>query len=361
MSCATLLVSGGSGAIGNSFLMDFLEREPLVDVVCIARSPRARACIAGTINCNTRVRIIDCDLLSDLSVNLAARDIGKIGKIVAVHCAADVSWDKSAAALYNLNVLGTARFCGLIQQVSSASRLIYVSTAFTKREGRDVRNGYEETKAVAESTLESKGIPYSVFSPSLVVGDSRTGHISRFNGIYPILRFLTEFAPPFLVGNKNGFLDIVPIDWVVSQLYELVSEQLRGETPRHIVASAGAAGRIGFERAIRIAEAEINKERFATGLGLAAAVPVIKLRQWEFLKRSLEVWRPPNLGLRDFRYFERLLNVYASYSEDNRARAPEGTSTSAPDPERYMPTVIQYWLTKSARRLGPATAAGGPQ
>lgn len=354
MTKPKLLISGASGAIGNAFLAEWLRRQPTSEIVCIVRSASARDFISRSIGFYPNLKIVDCDLLSDDSTDAAAACIGRIRDIVAVHCAADVSWDKSADELYNLNVLGTKRFFQLAQAVTTSPRLVYVSTAFTNTIERQFRNGYEETKAAAELALLSTAIPFCTFSPSLVVGDSKSGRIARFNGIYPIVRYLTEYSPPFLVGKRDGALDVVPVDWVASQLCDLVVEQVRGCAPRNVVASSGPEKSISFESAVRLAEEEINKHRCDAGLVAAKPVPIIRPRQWEFLKRSLEAWRPSDLSLRDFRYFEKIMSVYSTYSEGGRARHPEGVSTPPPPPAEYLPNAVRYWLKGYARRLSPS-------
>lgn len=348
---ATLIVTGASGALGSWFIRDWLNQRKESRVIALFRSPEAASRCQQALPLGSRNRL-ECkiaDLTDPLSLNRLADSLPVLNRVTAVHLAADVAWDKTFDEMRELNVEGARLFCGFIQQVSRHPHFIYVSTAFTRSHDWEYRNGYEESKATAERGLrEIYGVrmPISVFSCSLVIGATTDGAISRFHGLYPLIRFIHSFSPPFLVGNRQGLFDLVPIDWVVDELIHLVTHCVGGGEARDVVASAGAA-RMPYEQVIRIIESRVDRARQEIGLPLLTPAPILRSRQWAFLKRSLVAWRPEGISPRDFRYFERLLKIYGVYAESDAVRAPLNVKSPAPAAHDFLPKAVDYWLAHS--------------
>lgn len=159
---------------------------------------------------------------------------------------------------------------------------------------------------------------------------------------------MAGFSPPFLVGNKTGLLDIVPLDWVVGELRAMIIRFAASGVAEQVVASAGDK-RIGYEHLVRLVENQLGEARETAGLGAQDPVPILKSRQWDFLKRSLSAWSPEGISKNEFRYFERLLQVYGVYASSDRVRAPLNVSRPSPDPVEFLPQVIKFWLQQHPR------------
>jgi len=130
-------------------------------------------------------------------------------------------------------------------------RLHHVSTAYvaglqdiglesTIDVGQKFRNPYEESKCQAERMIEearSQGtiIP-TVYRPSVVIGDSQSGRVTHFHGVYAFIRGLwstlermrrknpskgTIHLPLRVPGDANSTLNFVPIDYVVNGMLEI--------------------------------------------------------------------------------------------------------------------------------------------
>jgi thioester reductase-like protein len=85
-------------------------------------------------------------------------------------------------------------------------------------EPRGYHNTYEQAKAEAEVVVArgvAEGLPITVHRPSMVVGDSRSGEVIRFQIFYHLVEFLSGRRTfglfPAFGGTK---LDIVPVDYV---------------------------------------------------------------------------------------------------------------------------------------------------
>jgi nucleoside-diphosphate-sugar epimerase len=358
------VLTGASGALGSALLPRLLAEHSDGLVLALYRSESAARRSLDGLPPAQRARVRTClaDLLDAASMESAAASLPIEQDVVGIHLAADVSWEKTAEELHPINVGGALRFARFLETISRRPRLVFVSTAFTQVAGQPYRNGYEETKAIAERELRAgfgRAHPMNVYSCSLVVGSSRDGQIARYHGLYPLLRFLDRFSPPFLVGRKDGRFDIVPVDWAVDQLLHAVHEVEAHDEPRDVVASAGSR-RIEYARLVELMLIGLNAARTGIGQAEVPAMPILRTRQWEFLRRSVSTWKPPGLRDRDFRYFERLLSIYGQYAESDAVREPLNASSPAPAPEDYLPVVIERWWRDQRGAAQPAGIEAGP-
>lgn len=151
----------------------------------------------------------------------------------------DLAIDKETARRVNLE--GTRNVNELCRSLPNLRRYNYISTCYVagKRDGRFLetelehnagfRNFYEETKYLAELEVEKlkTEMPVTIFRPSVVVGDSKTGETVKYDGIYYLIQYLRK-APGLLrlinVGNKNVSLNLVPVDFVVEGIAALSSD-----------------------------------------------------------------------------------------------------------------------------------------
>ncbi|AYP23487.1 MULTISPECIES: SDR family oxidoreductase [Pantoea] len=343
-----IILSGASGVLGTALVSALGRSFPGMPVFCLLRTRTAFEKLRNSLGESPSALIyVECDLSSDISTHQALSAIGYSEHAIGIHAAADVSWDKTTAELMNINVTGSLRFYQLLKSCASYPRMIYISTAYADSQ-QAFRNGYEESKYLAQCCLTKQAstdnIPLSLFSCSLVVGDSRSGAISGYNGIYPLLRFLTRFTPPFMVGDAQVALDLVPVDWVIQQLLVLFNEQLAGEAPREVIAAAGAENKITFLQLLRLAESRLNAYYRTHNISQIEETPIISLRRWNFLRRSLTTWKPEQLSLRDFRAFEKILSIYGVYFTSDYVRHPLGISTQSPHPDTYIDNIISYWI-----------------
>ena len=148
----------------------------------------------------------------------------------------------------HVNLEGTQNVNTFVRSLRHLKRYNYISTCYVagKRTGvihetelehdKGFRNYYEETKYLAEIEVEKlKGsLPVTIFRPSVVVGDSETGEIPKYDGIYYLIQYLRK-APYLLrainVGNKVVRLNLVPVDFVVNAIAELAfDEKAKGKT-----------------------------------------------------------------------------------------------------------------------------------
>lgn len=120
------------------------------------------------------------------------------------------------------------------------------------RTGTEFHNEYERSKFEAERLVRSaREIRSTVYRPSVIVGDSRTGHTTAYHGLYKFLELADRLAGP-AAGPRHLALrlpftgaeprDLVPVDWVSAAATQVVGSpclhgrvfHLTAETPTSV-------------------------------------------------------------------------------------------------------------------------------
>lgn len=175
--------------------------------------------------------------MSEADLETVQRETTDVYHLAAVY---DLSVEKDLA--FRVNVEGTKNVNEFVKTVLNLRRYNYVSTCYVagKREGviyetelehdAGFRNFYEETKYLAETEVEKlkSELSVTIFRPSVVVGDSKTGETAKYDGIYYLILYLRKF-PNLLrfinVGNENVRLNLVPVDFVVEGIAALANDE----------------------------------------------------------------------------------------------------------------------------------------
>jgi nucleoside-diphosphate-sugar epimerase len=167
------------------------------------------------------------------------------------HCAASLSFaEEERDEIFRMNVDGARNVIEVVKQ-TPGKRLHHVSTAYVAgmrdtaleseiNVGQKFRNPYEASKCEAEELIESSrmngSIVPTVYRPSVVIGDSRTGRVTHFHGVYAFIRGLWSTLERMrrrnpsngtiqlalrVPGSGNTTLNFVPIDYVVNGMVEI--------------------------------------------------------------------------------------------------------------------------------------------
>ncbi len=96
--------------------------------------------------------------------------------------------------------------------------------------GQKLPSPYHRTKFEAERIVrEQPFVPWRIYRPAVVVGDSRTGEMDKVDGPYYFFKaiqrarqLLPEWLP--LVGVDLGRTNIVPVDWVAGAMDHLIHQ-----------------------------------------------------------------------------------------------------------------------------------------
>jgi thioester reductase-like protein len=175
--------------------------------------------------------------MSDADVDVVINETTDVYHLAAIY---DLEVEKKLA--YLVNVEGTKNVNDLVTRITSLNRYNYVSTCYVAGKRDDAiletdlkheagfRNYYEETKYFAEIEVEKlkSDYPVTIFRPSVVCGDSKTGETAKYDGIYYVIKFLLRFPEVFRlvnVGNEDVRLNLVPVDFVVDGMTALAGDE----------------------------------------------------------------------------------------------------------------------------------------
>lgn len=174
-----------------------------------------------------------------------------------IHCAASLTfYGTPGSEPWLSNIEGTRRILDLAQQ-SGIRKMHYVSTAyiagsskkfFEKQTdiGQSLRNDYEKSKFEAEKMVRQADFldEPTIYRPSIVVGDSRTGYTTTYHGFYAVLKLAHTLVQRLPLGatsgrglltalgmNGNEHKNFVPVDWVVDVFRHIFSNpEYHGQT-----------------------------------------------------------------------------------------------------------------------------------
>jgi thioester reductase-like protein len=181
----------------------------------------------------SRVHLIEGDAAA-MDLGLSGEEFASLASEVdRIHHVAQVSYlgvDTKTAE--HVNVGGAREILEFADACSDLRCLVFHSTAHVSgnreglvledelKAGQSFRNIVEETKGRAEKLVRAAmgRLPIAVVRPSIVVGDSTTGEVDRFDGPYLLILLIVTSPPDFalpLPGRGHARLNVVPIDYVV--------------------------------------------------------------------------------------------------------------------------------------------------
>ncbi len=285
----TILITGAAGFLGSHLAVALLDRG--FHLILLAR-PRNGMSAENRVETLLdwferkpeqeagRLRVAEGHLERPklgLSDTLYSELLGSVDEIF--HCAADTSFserkrsrveESNLVATQNVLNLAARGRCGVFHHISTA----YVAgkrqgiCAETLEEAADFHNVYEETKHASEMLVDKicaeARIHRYIYRPSIVYGDSQSGRSFRFNALYYPIRLVHYFRELYLKdildnggqnasamgvrllqdgklhlplrieNNREGSLNVIPIDYFVEAVMALMDQGLGGDI-YHIV------------------------------------------------------------------------------------------------------------------------------
>jgi nucleoside-diphosphate-sugar epimerase len=242
-----LLVTGATGVLGSA-LLPLLHRHDVVALTHRAQLDGGVATVRGDL---TRPRL---GLDEQTYRRLADRTT------TIVHAAAVTDFAVGEPATSALNVEGTQRVLDLAAE--AGARVLYVSTAFVGRAphvpqggGPGTPTAYLTSKQRAEALVRGSGLDWTIARPSVVIGDSATGAIARYQGLHWLIRGILRDQVPIIAGPADSLVDVVPADVAARALAALVDAGLPGE---HWITAGPAAPTIAHLVDIVLSVAETH-------------------------------------------------------------------------------------------------------
>jgi long-chain acyl-CoA synthetase len=244
-----VLLTGASGFLGTQIAIRLITQTDS-KIIALIRAPSPEMAVLRFKrawwdwpelyqNIGTRIQVINGDLTKTRLNQTETRYLELTKNIThIIHCAADTTPNLSIDKLRSINVTGTENIIQLAHDINAdhgLSRLSHVSTAYVagKRGGIIAETDlsgesgfsslYEQTKYESELLLANakKALLVSVFRPSLIVGDSKTGAVKTFNTVYYMLKQYLTGHLRFIPASSRLKLNIVPVDYVADAITSL--------------------------------------------------------------------------------------------------------------------------------------------
>jgi NAD(P)-dependent dehydrogenase (short-subunit alcohol dehydrogenase family) len=230
---------------------------------------------------------------------------------------------------------------------------VFREDMFDEAEG--LEHPYFRTKHESERIVRSESkVPWTVYRPAMVVGDSTTGEMDKIDGPYyffKLIQRLRQIMPPWMpsVGLEGGRVNIVPVDFVVAAIDHIShSAAATKGACFHLVDPVGY--RVGdvldiFSRAAHAPKMNLFVNAALLGFiprgvkkGLMALAPVRRIRN-AVMK---------DLGLpEDMMAF---VNYPTRFDCRETLKALEGSGIACPNLRDYAWALWDYW----ERHLDPA-------
>ncbi len=237
----TYLVTGATGFIGRRLVERLLQRDGEIHILVRDQSIRKAAELVRDLaehrdDAPARIKVLRGDLRQPL-LGVAQASIESLRGEVSQMFHLGALYDMTASARSNteLNVGGTTHAVELARslQVTRFNHVSSIAVAGTKRGvfseddfevGQALPSPYHRTKFEAERIVrEQCDVPWRVYRPSIVLGDSRTGQMDKIDGPYYFFKTLQRVGHVLphwlpLIGLDLGKTNVVPVDWVAAAL-----------------------------------------------------------------------------------------------------------------------------------------------
>lgn len=238
-----VLVTGFPSLYARKMVEQILSAEPraLVYAVVLARFLDAARAEIDALPPEQQERVVV------LEGDAAAMDLGLSGaefrqitrEVDRIHHVAHASYvGVDARTAEALNVGGAAEILEVARATSSLRCLVFHSTAMVSGDrtgvvyeedldcGQSFQSVVDETRMRGEQVVRRamRDVPIAVVRPTMLVGDSGTGEIDRFDGPYLLMLLVVatpaEIAIP-LPGKGDQPFHLVPLDYVVAAAHAI--------------------------------------------------------------------------------------------------------------------------------------------
>ncbi len=354
-------VTGATGFIGKRLVKKLLERKGAVVYFLVRKGSEGKVKALREFWGASAARVIPVsgDLTSK-KLGVSAADLkllkGQVDHFY--HLAAIYDLGADAASQIEVNVEGTrntielaiAIDAGHLHHVSSIAAAGLYEGVFREdmfSEAENVEHPYFMTKHESEKMVRQEcQVPWSVYRPAMVVGDSTTGEMDKIDGPYyffKLIQRMRQLLPPWLpsIGLEGGRINIVPVDFVVDALNIISHQKGIAKKCYHLVDPVGY--RVGDVLDIFSKAAHAPKMNLFINAALFGFIPRSITKG---LMALAPVRRVRNAIMTDLGLPEEMLtfvNYPTRFDCRDTLAALKGTGVACPNLKDYAWRLWDYW------------------
>ena len=355
-------VTGATGFIGKRLVKALLARRgSTVHFLVRPGSERKLADLYAFWGVNKARALPVAGDLTSKKLGVGAEQIkalkGQIGAVYHLAAVYDLSADEERQV--EVNIEGTRNMvefakaidAGHVHHVSSIAAAglyegVFREDMFDEAEGLD--HPYFMTKHESEKIVRKEcKVPWTVYRPALVVGDSTTGEMDKIDGPYyffKLIQRMRQILPPWMpsIGLEGGRINIVPVDFVVKALDHIshAKQPLAGKC-FHLVDPQGY--RVGDVLDILAKAAHAPKMNVFVNAALLGFIPKSVKKGLMALSPVRRVYRAvmKDLGLPEDMFT--FINFPTRYDCREMEAALNGSGIECPNLRDYAWRLWDYW------------------
>ena len=252
-------VTGATGFIGKRLVARLLQRKGAVVHFLIRRESEAKvAQLREFWGVGPSRALPVFGDLTEKKLGVSSDDIralkGQVDHFFHLAAVYDLEADEESQVKVNIDgTRNTVEFAraisaGHFHHVSSIAAAGLYEGVFREdmfEEAENIDHPYFMTKHESEKIVRKEcKLPWTVYRPAAVVGDSRTGEMDKIDGPYyffKLIQRMRQILPPWMpsVGLEGGRINIVPVDFVVAALDHISHGQRAGGECFHLVDPTG--------------------------------------------------------------------------------------------------------------------------
>jgi NAD(P)-dependent dehydrogenase (short-subunit alcohol dehydrogenase family) len=359
----TYFVTGASGFIGKRLVKKLLERKGstvyfLIRAESKKKLPKMMA-FWGTDADKRCIPVVGDLAKPGLGVSTADKTKLKTKVKHFFHLAAVYDMTASAEENEITNVLGTHHAVDLANEIKAGAFQHMSSIAVAGNyegvfredmfdEAKDyLDHPYMKTKHDSEAYVRQNcKMPWRVYRPGVVLGDSQTGEIDKIDGPYyffKLIQRMRQILPPWMpaLGIEGGRMNMVPVDFVVNATDHIAHAKGHDKKAFHLTDPSPL--RIGDSLNIFARAAHAPQMALRVNAALFGFIPQSVMKGMMSLP---PVRRIKNAVMKDLGIPEDTLsfiNYPVRFDCRDTLKALEGTKIEVPPLEDYAYKLWDYW------------------
>ena len=358
----TYVVTGATGFIGRHLVARLLDRDDDVYVLVRQSSTDKLSALMETWGPTAEDRVHP--VIGDLTqprLGLSDDDVARLKDIGIAHffhlaAVYDMTADDERNRIANVEgtrhavQLANAIGAGTFHHTSSIAAAGEYQGLFREdmfEEGQKLTHPYHRTKYESEKIARTQTqMPWRVYRPGIVVGNSETGVMDKIDGPYyffTAIKMLRHYLPGWfpLVGPELGYTNIVPVDFVADAMDHIAHQPDLDDQAFHLtnpksqrvgeVMNAFAAAAHAPQMSLRI-DSKLLKALPRGTIGMLMALPAAK-----GVRKAI---------LADFGIPDEIISHIAltpQFDTRDTERALTGSGIAVPPLASYATKVWDYW------------------